>query len=68
MQLLPQRLVLPSSGTPHGSGVNDGVCGEQSLDVIGEGVGWVDSIEPVGYAAELGIKFEGMKVLVGNPG
>lgn len=65
--LLPQRLILPSSGESHGGRVNNGVLGEQSLDVLDESVGRIDGIEPVGDIAQVGVEFIRMNVSICNP-
>lgn len=67
MTLLPQRFVLPPSGTPHSSRVNHGVFGKKFFDVLNESVSRIDSIEPVGNVAEMGVKFKGVYVSVRNP-
>ena len=64
---LPQRFVLPFLRESH---CGSGYCGiprKQSPDVVCECALGIDGTEPIGYAAELGIKLEGMNVPVGNP-
>ena len=65
--LLPQWFVLPSSWKSHRRRINDGVLREQGLDVLGEGIGRIDAIEPVGNVAEMGVKFVGGNLSVGYP-
>lgn len=65
--LLPQRFTHPSSWKPHRSRIDNGIFHEQSLDVLGEGVGRIDAVEPVGDVAQMGIELVGCYLLVGYP-
>ena len=65
--LLPQRLIMPPTGKSHGGGVNNGVLGEQSLDVLSESVGRIDGIEPVGDIAQVGVEFIGSELSICYP-
>lgn len=64
---LPQRFLLPPSGHPHCSRVNDRILGKQRFDVLGEGVRRIDGVEPVGYIAEMGIEFVGCELPICDP-
>ena len=46
--LFPQRFTLPPSWKSHGRRIDDGVLCEQSLNVLGEGVGRGHAVEPIG--------------------
>jgi len=46
--LFPQRFTLSPSWKSHGRRGDDGVLCEQSLNVLGEGVGRGHAVEPVG--------------------
>ena len=65
--LEPQRFILPSSWKPHRSRVDNRIFHEQGLDVLGEGVGRIDAVEPVGDVAQMGIEFVGSELTIGNP-
>ena len=56
MGSLPQWLVLPSAGEAHHGGLYGGIFGKKRLEVLNEGVPWIDAVEPVGNAAELRFK------------
>lgn len=43
-------------GKAHGGRVNRGIAEQQEFQVADECILWVDGVEPVGYAAELGIE------------
>ena len=64
---MPQRLILPPSGEAHGGRIDDGIIGEQSLDVLGEGVCGVDGIKPVCDIAQVRIELVWMNVSICNP-
>ena len=65
--LLPQRFILPSSWKPHRSRVDNRIFHEQGLDVLGEGVGRIDAVEPVGDVAQMGIELVGGELPIGYP-
>ena len=67
VELLPQRLVLPTSGTPHSGGINNRIFGKQCFDVLCKGVRRIDGIEPVGDIAQVGIEFVWMDISISNP-
>ena len=67
LPLLPKRFVLPPSWASHGGGVNDRVFGKQGLDVLGEGVGRIYGVEPVGNITEVRVEFVWMNVSIYNP-
>ena len=46
--LLPQRFILPSIGESHGGRIDNGILGEQRLDVICECALGIDGTEPIG--------------------
>ena len=56
--LLPQRLVLPSSGKAHCCWVDHGVLREQGLDVLDESIRRINGVEPVACQTKItdGIK------------
>ena len=67
LPLLPKRFVLPPSWASHGCGGNDRVFGKQGLDVLGEGVGRIYGVEPVGDVAEMGVELVGGELPNGYP-
>lgn len=66
-KLLPQRFLPPPSGHPHCSRVNHRIFGKQCLDVLGESIGRIDGVEPIGDVAEVGIEFVGSELSIRNP-
>ena len=65
--LQPQRFLSPTLRKSHRCRVHCRELCQQFLDVTGKGVLRVDTVQPVGYAAELRIKFIGVEGKIGNP-
>jgi hypothetical protein len=54
--LLPQRLALPSTREAHHGRLHTWIFCQKRFEVLNKRVLGIDAVEPIGNAAELGIK------------
>ena len=63
-KLLPQGFALPSTRESHCGRVNDGVLGEQGLNIRCEGARRINGVEPIGDVAEMRIELVGSELSI----
>ena len=63
----PERFLLPVGREPHCGHLHIRVTAKQCPEIVDEGVLWFYAIQPVGYAAELGIEAVDGKRRILNP-
>ena len=56
MLRLPKRLLSPICRKAHGCGIDVWIAKQKHLQVANEGIACINGIEPVGYAAKVGIQ------------